>query len=79
MPTSECAIFLSAIMLLKEKINGDRATVNGFNLEVKYSPNPKYSLQLGGTAQNSYYENYFEPEDGITTNKILRTPQVSVC
>lgn len=63
-------------LLLKEKINGDRATVNGFNLEIKYSPNPKYSIQLGGTAQNSYYENYFEPEDGITTNKILRTPQV---
>ncbi|MFD0964534.1 TonB-dependent receptor [Pseudofulvibacter geojedonensis] len=63
-------------LLLKEKINGDRATVNGINIEVKYSPNPKYSIQLGGTAQNSYYENYFEPEDGISTNKILRTPQL---
>lgn len=63
-------------LLLKEKINGDRATVNGVNVEVKYSPNPKYSIQLGGTAQNSYYENYYEPEAGISTNKIVRTPQL---
>ena len=63
-------------LLLKEKINGDKATVNGINLEVKYSPNPKYSVQLSGTAQNSYYSNYYEPEAGISTNKIVRTPQL---
>lgn len=63
-------------LLVKEKINGDKATVNGFNLEVKYSPNAKFSAQLSGTAQNSYYANYYEPENGIVTNKILRTPQI---
>ena len=25
---------------------------------------------------NSYYENYYEPEAGISTNKIVRTPQL---
>ena len=63
-------------LLYKEKINGDQASVNGFNLELKYSPNPKFSIQLGGTIQNSYYENYYEPVAGIVTNKIMRTPQV---
>lgn len=62
-------------LLFKEKINGDKAIVNGANLEIKYSPNPKFTFQLSGTIQNSYYENYYEPEDGISTNKIIRTPQ----
>ncbi|WP_298507348.1 TonB-dependent receptor [uncultured Kordia sp.] len=61
---------------IKEKINGDNAIVNGFNLEAKYSPNPKFLFQLGGTFQNSYFEQSYEPEEGIVTNKITRTPNV---
>lgn len=61
---------------IKEKINGDNAIVNGFNLEAKYSPNPKFLFQLGGTFQNSYFEKAYEPEEGIVTNKITRTPNV---
>lgn len=61
---------------IKEKINGDNAIVNGFNVEARYSPNPKFSFQLGGTFQNSYFENSYEPEEGIVTNKITRTPNI---
>lgn len=62
-------------LLVKEKINGSNATVNGVNLEIKYSPNYDLIFQLGGTLQNGYYQNNYQPEDGITTNKILRSPQ----
>jgi outer membrane receptor for ferrienterochelin and colicins len=61
---------------IKEKINGDNAIVNGFNLEARFSPNPKFLFQLGGTFQNSYYEKTYEPEEGIVTNKITRTPNI---
>ncbi|WP_046755916.1 TonB-dependent receptor [Kordia jejudonensis] len=61
---------------IKEKINGDNAIVNGFNLEARFSPNPKFLFQLGGTFQNSYFENSYEPEEGIVTNKITRTPNI---
>ncbi|WP_298424036.1 TonB-dependent receptor [uncultured Kordia sp.] len=61
---------------IKEKINGDNAIVNGFNLEARFSPNPKFLFQLGGTFQNSYFEKAYEPEEGIVTNKITRTPNV---
>ena len=63
-------------LLFKEKINGETAIVNGANIEVKYSPNETLTFQLGGTAQNSYFAKYYNPEDGISTNKILRTPQI---
>jgi len=61
---------------IKEKINGDTAIVNGFNIEARYSPNSKFLFQLGGTFQNSYYEKAYEPEEGIVTNKITRTPNI---
>ncbi|WP_046745674.1 TonB-dependent receptor [Kordia zhangzhouensis] len=61
---------------IKEKINGNSAIVNGFNLEARFSPNPTLLFQLGGTVQNSYYEKSFEPEEGIVTNKIMRTPNI---
>jgi len=62
---------------IKEKINGrDNAIVNGVNIEARYSPNPKFLFQLGGTFQNAYFEASYEPEQGIVTNKILRTPNI---
>ncbi|NQY06059.1 MAG: TonB-dependent receptor [Flavobacteriaceae bacterium] len=63
-------------LAFKEKINGDAVTVNGINIEAKYSPNATLSFQLGATLQNSYFSEFYEPEDGISTNEILRTPQV---
>ncbi|MEM6720960.1 MAG: TonB-dependent receptor [Bacteroidota bacterium] len=62
---------------IKEKINGrDNAIVNGINIEARYSPNPKFLFQLGGTFQNAYFEASYEPEQGIVTNKITRTPNI---
>ncbi|MEM6684672.1 MAG: TonB-dependent receptor [Bacteroidota bacterium] len=62
---------------IKEKINGrDNAIVNGVNIEARYSPNSKFLFQLGGTFQNAYFEASYEPEQGIVTNKITRTPNI---
>ena len=62
-------------LLIKEKINGSQATVKGINLELKYSPNNNLIFQFGGTVQNGVYKKNYSPENGITTNKILRSPQ----
>lgn len=63
-------------LAFKEKINGEAVTVNGVNLEARYSLGNKFLFQLGGTIQNSYFSSYYEPEDGIRTNKILRAPTI---
>ena len=39
---------------IREKRNSDGAVVKGVNLEVKYSPNPKFMLQLATTIQLGY-------------------------
>ncbi|MDO4229551.1 MAG: TonB-dependent receptor [Capnocytophaga sp.] len=65
---------------IKEKQNGDRAIVKGFNFELKYSPNPKLIMQLGATLQSSKYAKMqivAEKEDGTIiaqSDRILRSP-----
>lgn len=64
---------------IKEKQNGDKATVKGVNLELKYSPNPKIALQLGATFQRSKYEKpqvVAETETGevLASDNMLRSP-----
>lgn len=61
---------------VKEKINTDGAVVKGVNLEVKYSPNNQFILQLATTIQSAKYNSIQNPEDGISTDQILRTPNV---
>lgn len=63
-------------LLIKEKINGSNAIVKGINLELKYSPNNNFLFQLASTFQNGTYSKNYTLEDGITTNKILRSPQL---
>lgn len=63
-------------MAIKEKINGDRAVVKGINIEFKYSPNSNFLAQIGGTLQQGKYSISHTPEEGIYTNRILRTPNV---
>lgn len=46
------------------------------NVELKYSPSPKFIFQLGGTLQTGKYKSDYEPEEGIVTNRILRTPNL---
>ena len=63
-------------LAIKEKINGDNAIVKGINIEFKYSPNSNFLAQIGGTIQQAKYSKIYTPEEGITTNKILRTPNI---
>lgn len=63
-------------LAVREKQNGDQATVKGINVEFKYSPNSKFIFQLGGTIQSGKYKSKYEPEEGIITDEILRTPNV---
>jgi len=61
---------------VKEKINTDGAVVKGLNIEVKYSPSTQFMLQLATTIQSAKYNSVQTPEEGITTDQILRTPNV---
>lgn len=61
---------------IREKRNSDGAVVKGVNLEVKYSPNPKFMLQLATTIQSSKYNSVQNPEENVYTDEILRTPNV---
>lgn len=61
-------------LAIKEKINGDNAFVKGVNFEFKYSPNSNFLMQLGSTLQQGKYNKIYTPEEGIETNRILRTP-----
>ena len=61
---------------IKEKINTDGAVVKGLNIEVKYSPNTQFMLQLATTIQSAKYNSVQTSDEGITTDQILRTPNV---
>ncbi|WP_454988959.1 TonB-dependent receptor [Capnocytophaga sputigena] len=61
---------------IREKRNSDGAVVKGVNIEVKYSPNPKFMLQLATTIQSSKYNSVQNPEENVYTDEILRTPNV---
>lgn len=67
---------------IKQKQNGDRATVQGVNFEVKYSPSTQFILQMGATVQRSKYASkqvIAEDENGVTiveSDRFLRSPDV---
>lgn len=71
--------------IVEEVRNGSSgASVRGLNYEAGWSPNPAFSLQLGGTLQRSTYtelQTLFEPEGEplpgefiVSTKRFLRTP-----
>jgi outer membrane receptor for ferrienterochelin and colicins len=70
--------------IVEEVRNGEGATVSGFNFEAGYSPSSKFAFQLGGTAQQSRYDEtqvLFEPEDGggesiIAVDEFVRNPNL---
>jgi outer membrane receptor for ferrienterochelin and colicins len=69
--------------ILEEVRNGEGATVSGINFEAGYSPSTKFTFQLGGTAQQTSYEEtqvLFEPEDGsdnvVAVDEFVRTPNL---
>ena len=69
--------------ILEEVRNGSGASVSGANFEMKLSPFPVLSLQLGGTWQRSQYDEIqllFEPdtpnenESEVTVEEFTRNP-----
>ncbi|MEL7123627.1 MAG: TonB-dependent receptor, partial [Bacteroidota bacterium] len=70
--------------IVEEVRNGEGATVSGINFEAGYSPSEKFSFQLGGTAQQSNYEEtqiLFEPEEDtgeemVAVDEFVRNPNL---
>ncbi|WP_431166867.1 TonB-dependent receptor [Tenacibaculum halocynthiae] len=68
--------------IVEEVRNGSGAKVYGVNFEFGISPNPKWQFQLGGTLQESKYDNpqvLFETngtqgESDIVVNEFVRNP-----
>lgn len=63
-------------LAIRQKVNSDGAVVKGVNVEFKYSPNRKYIMQLGATVQSAKYNSVQTPEPNVTSDAILRTPDV---
>ncbi len=70
--------------IIEEVRNGEGATVSGINFEAGYSPSNKFAFQLGGTAQQTSYEEtqvLFEPEGGageeiVAVDEFVRNPNL---
>jgi outer membrane receptor for ferrienterochelin and colicins len=70
--------------IVEEVRNGEGAFVSGINFEAGYSPLSKFALQLGGTFQQTGYDEpqvLFEPEAGsseqiVTVDEFMRTPNL---
>ncbi len=52
-------------IIVEEVVNGKGATVSGLNFEAGYSPNEKFTFQLGGTVQQTEFD---EPQEFSTAN-----------
>jgi outer membrane receptor for ferrienterochelin and colicins len=70
-------------IILEEVENGAGATVAGLNFEAGYSPSGKVAFQIGGTAQQTRFDEEqenFAPEDtdgaAITVNEFIRNPNL---
>lgn len=70
-------------IILEEVVNGAGAKVSGINFEAGYSPSSKFAFQLGGTAQQTSYDEtqvIFEPENigenAITVDEFIRNPNL---
>lgn len=70
--------------IVEEVRNGEGATVSGINFEAGYSPSSKFAFQLGGTFQQSNYEEtqvLFEPDAGsneqiVAVDEFVRNPNL---
>ncbi|MEL7248694.1 MAG: TonB-dependent receptor [Bacteroidota bacterium] len=71
-------------IILEEVVNGAGATVAGVNFETGYSPSDKFAFQMGGTLQQTSYDEaqeIFAPEDtdgvnAITVEEFVRAPNL---
>lgn len=70
--------------IVEEVRNGEGATVSGMNFEISYSPTSDLAFQLGGTAQQSRYDEtqvLFEPtgtsgESVVAVDEFVRNPNL---
>ncbi len=69
--------------IVEEVRNGEGARVSGINFEAGYSPSSKFAFQLGGTGQQTSYDEsqvLFEPEEGsentVTVDEFVRNPNL---
>ncbi|MEM6397266.1 MAG: TonB-dependent receptor [Bacteroidota bacterium] len=69
--------------ILEEVRNGEGATVSGINFEAGYSPSRQLAFQIGGTLQQTSYDEtqvLFEPEDGtdniVAVDEFVRNPNL---
>lgn len=69
--------------IVEEVVNGEGASVGGFNFEAGYSPSSKFAFQLGGTVQGTRYDEpqvLYDPEDGsddiVAVDEFVRTPNL---
>ncbi|MEM6724128.1 MAG: TonB-dependent receptor [Bacteroidota bacterium] len=69
--------------IVEEVQNGAGATVAGVNIEAGYSPSNKFAFQLGGTIQQTRYDEtqvLFDPEDGsdniVAVDEFVRNPNL---
>lgn len=69
--------------IIEEVRNGEGAEVYGVNLELNYSPNPKFIIQAGATLQDTAYDEpqiLFESEDpalpDVSINEFVRNPNL---
>ena len=71
-------------IILEEVVNGAGANVAGVNFEAGYSPSGKFTFQLGGTFQQTSYDEIqeiFAPEDtdgmnAIRVDQFVRVPNL---
>ncbi|MDN3202999.1 TonB-dependent receptor [Algoriphagus sediminis] len=69
--------------IVEEVRNGEGATVSGMNIEAGFSPSSSFAFQIGGTLQQSRYDEpqvLFEPETGsenvVVIDEFVRNPNV---
>jgi len=69
--------------IVEEVRNGEGATVFGVNIQAGFSPSTKFALQIGGTLQQSRYDEpqiLFEPETGseniVMIEEFVRNPNI---
>lgn len=67
-------------IILEEVINGEGATVSGFNFEAGYSPSEKFTFQLGGTLQQTGFDEAQElfnnGSNRVVVKEFVRNPNL---
>jgi outer membrane receptor for ferrienterochelin and colicins len=67
-------------VILEEVVNGEGATVSGVNFEAGYSPSEKFTFQLGGTFQQTAFDEeqelFNDGTNAVVTKEFVRNPNL---